>query len=76
MAAFPQSPTALAGDATAVLVLPVARPQVMVFDDSFEHTVWNYGAEYRYVLYCSIWHPGLWRQLGRGDTTAPTTAGE
>ena len=31
----------------------------LVFDDSFEHEVWNDGDEPRVVLLFDVWHPGL-----------------
>jgi aspartyl/asparaginyl beta-hydroxylase (cupin superfamily) len=31
--------------------------RVLVFDDSFEHEVWNYGTGVRVVLFMSVWHP-------------------
>ena len=33
--------------------------RAIVFDDSFEHEVWNEGDETRYVLILDIWHPEL-----------------
>ena len=33
--------------------------RAIVFDDSFEHEVWNEGVESRYVLILDIWHPDL-----------------
>lgn len=33
--------------------------QCLVFDDSFEHEVWNRGSETRYVLLVDFWHPQL-----------------
>lgn len=31
----------------------------LLFDDSFEHEVWNRGGETRVVLLIDIWHPDL-----------------
>jgi aspartyl/asparaginyl beta-hydroxylase (cupin superfamily) len=31
--------------------------RALVFDDSFEHEVWNYGRGVRVVLFMSVWHP-------------------
>jgi aspartate beta-hydroxylase len=31
----------------------------IVFDDSFEHEVWNDGDRHRYVLILDVWHPDL-----------------
>lgn len=31
----------------------------IVFDDSFEHEVWNEGDRHRYVLILDVWHPEL-----------------
>jgi aspartate beta-hydroxylase len=31
----------------------------IVFDDSFEHEVWNESDRHRYVLILDFWHPGL-----------------
>jgi aspartyl/asparaginyl beta-hydroxylase (cupin superfamily) len=31
--------------------------RVLVFDDSFEHEVWNYSDGVRVVLFMSVWHP-------------------
>ena len=31
----------------------------MIFDDSFEHEVWNEGNSSRLVLIVDIWHPDL-----------------
>jgi Aspartyl/Asparaginyl beta-hydroxylase len=33
--------------------------KVTVFDDSYEHEVWNESDEYRAVLLLRFWHPGL-----------------
>ena len=33
--------------------------KVIVFDDSFEHEVWNRSAETRWVLIVDFWHPEL-----------------
>jgi hypothetical protein len=30
---------------------------VLVFDDSFEHEVWNHGDSVRIVLFMNFWHP-------------------
>ena len=32
--------------------------KLFIFDDSFEHEVWNYG-ELRIALIVDLWHPGL-----------------
>ena len=32
---------------------------MLVFDDSFEHDVWNDGDAARFVLIVDIWHPEL-----------------
>src|SRR5712691_9088345 len=31
--------------------------KVLVFDDSFEHEVWNHGDHVRIVLFMNFWHP-------------------
>ncbi len=31
--------------------------KVLVFDDSFEHEVWNHGDQVRIVLFMNFWHP-------------------
>lgn len=33
--------------------------KVLVFDDSFVHTVWNHSPQVRIVLFFNIWHPCL-----------------
>ena len=33
--------------------------ELLVFDDSFEHEVWNTSDEARLVLIVDLWHPGL-----------------
>ena len=34
--------------------------KAVVFDDSFEHSVWNnHPTEARYILHLHIWHPAL-----------------
>jgi hypothetical protein len=33
--------------------------KVMVFDDSFEHEVWNHSDQVRIVLFLNFWHPCL-----------------
>ena len=33
--------------------------KILIFDDSFEHEVWNDGGEYRMVLIVDLWHPDL-----------------
>jgi aspartyl/asparaginyl beta-hydroxylase (cupin superfamily) len=33
--------------------------RAILFDDSFEHEVWNYGGGVRVVLFLSVWHPCL-----------------
>jgi aspartyl/asparaginyl beta-hydroxylase (cupin superfamily) len=33
--------------------------KAIVFDDSYEHEVWNRSDQYRLVLILDIWHPGL-----------------
>eukprot|EP00747_Dinoflagellata_sp_TGD_P204401 gnl/TRDRNA2_/TRDRNA2_78072_c0_seq1.p1 gnl/TRDRNA2_/TRDRNA2_78072_c0~~gnl/TRDRNA2_/TRDRNA2_78072_c0_seq1.p1 ORF type:complete len:375 (-),score=75.53 gnl/TRDRNA2_/TRDRNA2_78072_c0_seq1:20-982(-) len=37
--------------------------QVLVFDDAYEHEVWNDSNETRYVLGITFWHPELLRRL-------------
>ena len=32
---------------------------MLIFDDSFEHDVWNEGDSARFVLIVDIWHPEL-----------------
>lgn len=36
-----------------------AEGEVLVFDDSFEHEVWNRGSGTRIVLIVDVWHPDL-----------------
>lgn len=31
----------------------------LIFDDSFEHEVWNNGTSARLVLIVDVWHPDL-----------------
>lgn len=31
--------------------------KVLVFDDSFEHEVWNHSDQVRIVLFMNFWHP-------------------
>ena len=33
--------------------------EVLLFDDSFEHEVWNMTSHPRVVLICDLWHPQL-----------------
>ena len=33
--------------------------KLIIFDDSFEHEVWNDGKEFRLVLIVDLWHPDL-----------------
>jgi aspartyl/asparaginyl beta-hydroxylase (cupin superfamily) len=33
--------------------------KVLVFDDSFEHEVWNHSSQVRIVLFMNFWHPCL-----------------
>lgn len=35
------------------------RGRCLVFDDSFEHEVWNRTDEFRYVVLFNLWHPDL-----------------
>ncbi|CAE7287168.1 Asph [Symbiodinium sp. CCMP2592] len=37
--------------------------QMLVFDDAYDHEVWNDGKTTRYVLGVTIWHPSLLIQL-------------
>ena len=37
--------------------------QMLVFDDAYDHEVWNDGKTTRYVLGVTIWHPSLLFQL-------------
>jgi aspartate beta-hydroxylase len=32
---------------------------VLIFDDSFEHEVWQEAASYRLILIVDVWHPAL-----------------
>ena len=32
----------------------------LLFDDSFEHRVWNYAESERVILLFDIWHPGTY----------------
>ena len=41
--------------------------QVLIFDDAYEHEVWNDGRTTRYVLGITIWHPVLLSHLGRHE---------
>jgi hypothetical protein len=34
-------------------------PQCLIFDDSFDHQVWNKGATDRVILLIDFWHPDL-----------------
>jgi aspartyl/asparaginyl beta-hydroxylase (cupin superfamily) len=36
--------------------------KVLVFDDSFEHEVWNHSDSVRIVLFTNFWHPCLSEQ--------------
>ena len=58
--------------------LQVGKP--LIFDDSFEHEVWNNDATARYVLHADMWHPGLFDFIdspvdnsGSGATQTSTT---
>jgi aspartate beta-hydroxylase len=33
--------------------------KLIIFDDSFDHEVWNDGKEFRLVLIVDLWHPDL-----------------
>ena len=48
--------------------------QLMVFDDSFEHEVWNETALPRLVLIVDIWHPGLDSEQKRVEVLDPPRA--
>ena len=37
----------------------LAPGEALVFDDSFEHEVWNDGKQERVVLLLDLWHPDL-----------------
>ena len=41
------------------------RVKVLLFDDSFEHEVWNHTSEPRLVLIVDIWHPQLQHDADR-----------
>eukprot|EP01051_Picozoa_sp_SAG22_P016921 SAG22_NODE_2496_length_2510_cov_2.147657_2_plen_105_part_00 len=45
---------------------------MLVFDDSYEHEAANPTNESRYVLYVSLWHPGLQGLAGVPVPTLPT----
>ena len=49
-----------------------------MFDDSFEHEVWNESDRHRYVLILDVWHPDLtpvevWA-LARIERLSPVTS--
>jgi len=33
--------------------------EVLLFDDAYEHEVWNYGKKQRVILIVDVWHPYL-----------------
>lgn len=33
--------------------------KVLIFDDSFEHEVWQEADSYRLIFIVDVWHPGL-----------------
>eukprot|EP00438_Fugacium_kawagutii_P008868 Skav200650 [mRNA] locus=scaffold2539:135022:135615:+ [translate_table: standard] len=37
--------------------------QLLIFDDAYDHEVWNDASMIRYVLGITIWHPSLLKQL-------------
>ena len=41
--------------------------KALLFDDSFEHEVWNNDTTARYVLHVDVWHPGLYDLIERPD---------
>ena len=33
--------------------------KLLIFNDAFDHEVWNFGSRTRVVLFFDVWHPGL-----------------
>ena len=42
----------------------VGKP--LIFDESFEHEVWNDSSEPRFILQAHVWHPGFMRLVEEG----------
>lgn len=45
--------------------------QLLVFDDAYDHEVWNDAESIRYVLGMTIWHPELLKSVARGHRLLP-----
>uniref|UniRef100_A0A663E9X4 Aspartyl/asparaginy/proline hydroxylase domain-containing protein n=1 Tax=Aquila chrysaetos chrysaetos TaxID=223781 RepID=A0A663E9X4_AQUCH len=44
---------------------PALEGKVLIFDDSFEHEVWQDAENYRLIFIVDVWHPELTAQQRR-----------